>query len=128
VERYSRRQLIYILDNYWLLREGHIPLDNNARVGQSHRSPFESAAIWISDVDMALSKLDTAHPDNWLKISVAITEPKLRKLIHDLGLTPRQKCIIRYFMLNEEKLGSRVDGVLWNMLKILNSPAISDGA
>jgi len=118
---YSIRQLTYILGNYWLLRDGVIPTDSDrVMVGLSHRSPFESAACWIADVDTALSKLDQVKPDNWLKIAPAINRPALTRLVHHLGLTPGQKRIIRYFLLNEDKFAGRIGGGLKDMQEILN--------
>ncbi len=131
LSRYSREQLLFILINYWTLKEGKIPSDpQNIMPPRSNRSPFEAAICMVSDIDTALSNLNKYKPKHWLKISRVITEHWLRiylstnpdtgKITWSMGLNAKQVAVIKCYLLDVDSETRRAEDSLNQMLRILN--------
>ena len=96
--KYSFGQVDFILCSYWLLKAGQLPFDRGVLTkGKGGKSPHETAMVWISDIDTALSQLDQKHPDRWTKLCSDVTIAKLDKIVR--FLSHWQQAIVRYYLL-----------------------------
>jgi hypothetical protein len=99
--RYSRADLEFILDNYWILRTGVVPADGEMiKTGHNNHAPYEMALIWVSDVDSSIDKLDELHPGRWLKVAPEVTQQRLEQIVHRFNA--RQQLIMRMYLVPDK--------------------------
>jgi len=117
----------FILENYWLLRSGQLPFNGGVFIkGKGGRSPHETAMVWISDIDTALSALNREHPERWSKLCTDITTAKLEVIVRFLNHW--QQAIIRYYLLlgdeSKEDEGRDARIAVKMMVRFLNKKGV----
>ncbi len=98
--RYSRAGVEFILVNYWQLKMGQLPMSVMAKTGNKLRSPQETCAVWIGDIDQALDRM-SRKPGRWLQVSPVITERRLLSIINEFSRG--QQIIMRAYLLSPDE-------------------------
>ncbi len=98
---YNLRSVEFILANYWALKLGQIPMEICIKREYNNRAPYETALIWVCDLDTAIDRLDARRPGHWLRAAKVITESRLAQVVHRFN--GRQQAIMRWYLLPEKQ-------------------------
>jgi hypothetical protein len=111
-------QLGWILQNYWLLKEGQMPLSEEMVCGSNHtgRAPYEMAITWVADCDTGIDMLSKCR-GIWLEKAKCInqdSEPSMK------GLNFRQRAVIGFYLYGIPDEQQTAERALSLMSKLLN--------